>query len=183
MSKRSDTERDIVAEIINLVASQVSTGVRVAGEVREKQDQARRQLESSLHTIREAADVTVRMVRLLDEIEQPLRQAIPVISRAASVLDGILDGLPDDTADQVAEIIPRLRALLDGLAPLAAMGAAMAPRTPAAPAKSTDSSPKPAKKAAQPVKKAAPSSASKATKKTPKASAKEAAKKPAKSRK
>ena len=58
MAKRSDTDRDIVAEIINLVASQVSTGVRVAGEVREKQDQARRQLESSLHTIREAADVT-----------------------------------------------------------------------------------------------------------------------------
>ncbi len=36
MSKRSDSERDIVAEIINLVASQVSTGVRVAGEVREE---------------------------------------------------------------------------------------------------------------------------------------------------
>lgn len=179
MSKRSDTERDIVAEIINLVASQVSTGVRVAGEVREKQDQARRQLESSLHTIKEAADVTVRMVRLLDEIEQPLRDAIPVISRAASVLDGILDGLPDDTADQVAEIIPKVRALVDGLAPLAAMGAAMAPRA----ASPTATKPETAAKATKKVAKTAKKTTSSTTKKVAKKPAKKAAYKPAKSRK
>ena len=176
MSKRSDTERDIVAEIINLVASQVSTGVRVAGEVREKQDQARRQLESSLHTIKEAADVTVRMVRLLDEIEQPLRDAIPVISRAARVLDGILDGLPDDTAEQVAEIIPKVRALVDGLAPLAAMGAAMAPRAASPTATKTESPSKATKKEAKTVKKAAPATASKAAKTATKKPAKKAAK-------
>ena len=176
MSKRSDTERDIVAEIINLVASQVSTGVRVAGEVREKQDQARRQLESSLHTIKEAADVTVRMVRLLDEIEQPLRDAIPVISRAAHVLDGILNGLPDDTADQVAEIIPKVRALVDGLAPLAAMGAAMAPRAASPTAAKTQTPAKATKKAAKTVKKAAPATASKADKTATKKPAKKAAK-------
>ncbi|MDA2973928.1 MAG: hypothetical protein O2986_05185 [Actinomycetota bacterium] len=179
MSKRSDTERDIVAEIINLVASQVSTGVRVAGEVREKQDQARRQLESSLHTIKEAADVTVRMVRLLDEIEQPLRDAIPVISRAARVLDGILDGLPDDTADQVAEIIPKVRALVDGLAPLAAMGAAMAPRA----ASPTATKPETAAKATKKVAKTAKKTTSSTTKKVAKKPAKKAANKPAKSRK
>jgi hypothetical protein len=179
MSKRSDTERDIVAEIINLVASQVSTGVRVAGEVREKQDQARRQLESSLHTIKEAADVTVRMVRLLDEIEQPLRDAIPVISRAASVLDGILDGLPDDTADQVAEIIPKVRALVDGLAPLAAMGAAMAPRAASPTATKPETAAKATKKAAKTAKKTTSST----TKKVAKKPAKKAANKPAKSRK
>ena len=176
MSKRSDTERDIVAEIINLVASQVSTGVRVAGEVREKQDQARRQLESSLHTIKEAADVTVRMVRLLDEIEQPLRDAIPVISRAARVLDGILDGLPDDTADQVAEIIPKVRALVDGLAPLAAMGAAMAPRAASPTATKTETPSKATKAAPKKVMKAPPATASKAAKTATKKPAKKAAK-------
>ena len=178
MSKRSDTERDIVAEIINLVASQVSTGVRVAGEVREKQDQARRQLETGLHTIKEAADVTVRMVRLLDEIEQPLRDAIPVISRAASVLDGILDGLPDDTADQVAEIIPKVRALVDGFAPLAAMGAAMAPRAASPTATKPETAAKATKKVAKTAKKTTSS-----TTKVVKKPAKKAANKPAKSRK
>ncbi len=178
MSKQSDTERDLVAEIINLVASQVSTGVRVAGEVRERQDQARRQLETGFHTIKEAADVTVRMVRLLDEIEQPLRDAIPVISRAASVLDGILNGLPDDTADQVAEIIPKVRALVDGFAPLAAMGAAMAPRA-ASPTATKPTAAKATKKVAKTAKKTTSST----TKKVAKKPAKKAANKPAKSRK
>jgi len=179
MSKQSDTERDLVAEIINLVASQVSTGVRVAGEVRERQDQARRQLETGFHTIKEAADVTVRMVRLLDEIEQPLRDAIPVISRAASVLDGILNGLPDDTADQVAEIIPKVRALVDGFAPLAAMGAAMAPRA----ASPTATKPETAAKATKKVVRTAKKTTSSTTKKVAKKPAKKAANKPAKSRK
>ncbi|MEL0076335.1 MAG: hypothetical protein VW708_09425, partial [Ilumatobacter sp.] len=91
MAKDRDGDRDIVAEIINMVAAQVSSGMRVAGEVRERQEQARQQLEGGLRALRDAADVSVRMIRLLDEIEQPLRESIPVIRRAAGVLDEVLD--------------------------------------------------------------------------------------------
>ena len=91
MAKDRDGDRDIVAEIINMVAAQVSSGMRVAGEVRERQEQARQQLEGGLRALRDAADVSVRMIRLLDEIEEPLRESIPVIRRAAGVLDEVLD--------------------------------------------------------------------------------------------
>ncbi|NCW49568.1 MAG: hypothetical protein EBV88_08895, partial [Actinobacteria bacterium] len=94
MAKDRDGDRDIVAEIINMVAAQVSSGMRVAGEVRERQEQARQQLEGGLRALRDAADVSVRMIRLLDEIEEPLRESIPVIRRAAGVLDEVLDALP-----------------------------------------------------------------------------------------
>lgn len=169
MAKNNDGERDIIAEIINLVAAQVSTGVRVAGEVRERQEQARKQLEGSLQALRDAADVSVRMIRLLDEIEQPLRESIPVIRRAAAFIDEVLDALPDDLGSQLAEALPKIRSLVDALAPLAAMGAAMAPRPPAGTTSTTATTSKkkaPSKgAAARPKKPTAKASASSAAKK------------------
>ncbi|MGB1610251.1 MAG: hypothetical protein ACPHGX_07610, partial [Ilumatobacteraceae bacterium] len=165
MAKDRDGDRDIVAEIINMVAAQVSSGMRVAGEVRERQEQARQQLEGGLRALRDAADVSVRMIRLLDEIEEPLRESIPVIRRAAGVLDEVLDALPDDLASQLSEALPRVRSLLDALAPLAAMGAAMSPRPATAPTTP------PVKRPAAPAKKAPRTTASTPKKTAPKKAA------------
>ena len=55
---------------------------------------------------------------LLDEIEQPLREAVPQLARAAQMLGQLLDEAPEDLGEQLKNTWTSVNSLLEGLGPL-----------------------------------------------------------------
>ncbi len=109
---------EFISEVVNLLAGPVSAGMKKAGEANQRRMELQEHLEQIVEDARRAGDVARRMVALLDEIEQPLREAVPQFARAAQMLGQLLDEAPDDLAEQMRSTWSSVNALVDGLGPL-----------------------------------------------------------------
>jgi len=115
---------EFITEVVNMLAGPVSAGVKKAGEANQRRMELQEHLEQIVEDARRAGDVARRMVSLLDEIEQPLREAVPQFARAAQMLGQILDEAPDDLAAQMRSTWSMrsnwssVNSLVDGLGPL-----------------------------------------------------------------
>ena len=109
---------EFITEVVNMLAGPVSAGVKKAGEANQRRMELQEHLEQIVEDARRAGDVARRMVSLLDEIEQPLREAVPQFARAAQMLGQILDEAPDDLAAQMRSTWSSVNSLVDGLGPL-----------------------------------------------------------------
>ena len=109
---------EFITEVVNLLAGPVSAGVKKAGEANQRRMEIQEHLEQIVEDARRAGDVARRMVSLLDEIEQPLREAVPQFARAAQMLGQLLDEAPDDLAAQMRSTWSSVNSLVDGLGPL-----------------------------------------------------------------
>ena len=109
---------EFITEVVNMLAGPVSAGVKKAGEANQRRMELQEHLEQIVEDARRAGDVARRMVSLLDEIEQPLREAVPQFARAAQMLGQILDEAPDDLAAQMRSTWSSINSLVDGLGPL-----------------------------------------------------------------
>ncbi len=188
---------EFISEVVNLLAGPVSAGMKKAGEANQRRMELQEHLEQIVEDARRAGDVARRMVALLDEIEQPLREAVPQFARAAQMLGQLLDEAPDDLAEQMRSTWSSVNALVDGLGPLLmlAQGAAgmfggsgmkASPSTAAKPtaAKKTGTAKTPpAKKPSKTTKKAASAKATPAKKSVAKKSVSAGTKKAASSKK
>ena len=166
MATDDRTRDDLISELINLLAGPVSTGVKAVGQANQRRIEAMEHLDQVCTELRRLADVSRRMINLLDEIEGPLRAAAPQIGRLAQLVDDVLDEAPEDLGRRLSHLMTSLERLGDGLGPLLLLAqgaagmfggtrqpsAATSPATTAAPAKKAPVKKAPAKKA--PAKKA-----------------------------
>lgn len=88
MATDDRTRDDLISELINLLAGPVSTGVKAVGQANQRRIEAMEHLDQVCTELRRLADVSRRMINLLDEIEGPLRAAAPQIGRLAQLVDG-----------------------------------------------------------------------------------------------
>lgn len=116
-----DRTSELLTELINRLSGPVTAGAKLASDAATRRADAQRQLEELCAELRQARDVGRRVVALLDDIEEPLRRAVPVIGRVAGLLEEILDEAPDDVGAQLSALVTRLGGLVDGLAPLMMM--------------------------------------------------------------
>lgn len=116
-----DRTGELLTELINRLSGPVTAGAKLASDAATRRADAQRQLEELCAELRQARDVGRRVVALLDEIEEPLRRAVPVIGRVAGLLEEILDEAPDDVGAQLSALVAKLGGLVDGLAPLMMM--------------------------------------------------------------
>ena len=182
MATEDRSRDDLISELINMLAGPVSTGVKAVGQANQRRLEAMEHLEQVCAELRRLADVSRRMVDLLDEVEAPLRAAAPQIGRLAQMVGDVLDEAPDDLGKRLSHLMTSLEKLGDGLGPLLMLAqgaagmfggarqpsAATSPTTPPATAKNATVKKAAAKKA--PAKKAAAKKAP-AEKATGKASA------------
>ena len=153
---------EFISELVNLLAGPVSAGMKKAGEANQRRMQMQEHVEQLVDDAKKAGDVARRMVALLDEIEQPLREAVPQLARAAQMLGQLLDEAPDDLGEQLKNTWTSVNSLLEGLGPLLmlAQGAAGMFGTPSSTSASTGSRGNPAQKASgtkkSPAKSASP---------------------------
>ena len=159
----TSTDRtEFISELVNLLAGPVSAGMKKAGEANQRRMQMQEHVEQLVDDAKKAGDVARRMVALLDEIEQPLREAVPQLARAAQMLGQLLDEAPDDLGEQLKNTWTSVNSLLEGLGPLLmlAQGAAGMFGTPSSTSASTGSRGNPAQKASgtkkSPAKSASP---------------------------
>jgi hypothetical protein len=148
MSTTADDRTELISELINLLSGPVSTGIRAAGQMNQRRIDLHQQLEEAAAEFKRMAKVAQRMVALLDEIEGPIREAIPQISRASRVLGEILDEAPDDIGARLASTVAGLNGLVEGLGPMAMMAQGMFGSRPTAAAAPAPAAKAPAKKAA-----------------------------------
>lgn len=132
MANHADERTEFISELINLLAGPVSTGVRAAGQINQRRLDLQTHLEEAVAELRHVAAVGQRMVALLDEIEGPIREAIPQITRASRLLGEILDEAPDDLGPRLVATLSGLNGLVDGLGPMAAMAQGMFGQRPPA---------------------------------------------------
>ena len=191
MATSGDDRTELISELINLLAGPVSNGMRAAGQINQRRIEAQQHLDEMIAEVRRVAQVAQRMVALLDDIEEPIRQAVPQLARAAQFIGSVLDDAPEDAGRQLAAALSSLQRLADGMGPLmmlaqgaagmfgqrpapsTAAATASTPAAPSVPAKKVPAKKAPAKKAAAkkapakkaPAKKAAAKKA--AVKKTP----------------
>lgn len=145
MATSSDDRTELISELINLLAGPVSNGMRAAGQINQRRIEAQQHLDEMIAEVRRVAQVAQRMVALLDDIEEPIRQAVPQLARAAHFIGSVLDDAPEDAGRQLAAALSSLQRLADGMGPLMmlAQGAAgmfgprPAPSTAAAAASTT----------------------------------------------
>ena len=116
-----DRTGELLTELINRLSGPVTAGAKLASDAATRRADAQRQLEELCAELRQARDVGRRVVALLDDIEEPLRRAVPVIGRVAGLLEEILDEAPDDVGAQLSALVAKLGGLVDGLAPLMMM--------------------------------------------------------------
>lgn len=109
---------DLISELINLLAGPVSTGVKAVGQANQRRIEAMEHLDQVCAELRRLADVSRRMIALLDEIEGPLRAAVPQIGRLAQLVDDVLDEAPEDLGRRLSHLMTSLERLGDGLGPL-----------------------------------------------------------------
>ena len=109
---------DLISELINLLAGPVSTGVKAVGQANQRRIEAMEHLDQVCAELRRLADVSRRMIALLDEIEGPLRAAVPQIGRLAQLVDDVLDDAPEDLGRRLSHLMTSLERLGDGLGPL-----------------------------------------------------------------
>ena len=188
MSTTAEDRTELISELINALSGPVSAGIRAAGQLNQRRIDLHQQLEEAASEFKRMAQLAQRMVALLEEIEGPIREAIPQISRASRVLGEILDEAPDDIGARLASTVAGLNSLVEGLGPMAMMAQGMfggrqapasSPRqagnssaSAPSPAKSSPAKKAPAKKAAAvkkaAAKKAAPAKKTASKKATPK---------------
>ena len=138
----TSTDRtEFISELVNLLAGPVSAGMKKAGEANQRRMQMQEHVEQLVDDAKKAGDVARRMVSLLDEIEQPLREVVPQLARAAQMLGQLLDEAPDDLGEQLKNTWTSVNSLLEGLGPLLmlAQGAAGMFGTPSSTSASTGS--------------------------------------------
>jgi hypothetical protein len=156
MASSSDDRTELISELINLLAGPVSNGMRAAGQINQRRIEAQQHLDEMIAEVRRVAQVAQRMVALLDEIEEPIRQAVPQLARAAQFIGSVLDDAPEDAGRQLAAALASVQRLADGMGPLLmlAQGAAgmfgqrPAPSNAATPASTSAASGTPKKQAA-----------------------------------
>ncbi|MEC8019174.1 MAG: hypothetical protein VX437_06095 [Actinomycetota bacterium] len=160
----TSTDRtEFISELVNLLAGPVSAGMKKAGQANQRRMQMQEHVEQLVDDAKKAGDVARRMVSLLDEIEQPLREAVPQLARAAQLLGQILDEAPDDLGEQLKNTWTTVNSLLEGLGPLLmlAQGAAGMFGTPSSTSAATGS------RASNPAQKVSGAKKSAATKASP----------------
>ncbi|MEC8502549.1 MAG: hypothetical protein VXY70_03135 [Actinomycetota bacterium] len=160
----TSTDRtEFISELVNLLAGPVSAGMKKAGQANQRRMQMQEHVEQLVDDAKKAGDVARRMVSLLDEIEQPLREAVPQLARAAQLLGQILDEAPDDLGEQLKNTWTSVNSLLEGLGPLLmlAQGAAGMFGTPSSTSAATGS------RASNPAQKVSGAKKSAATKASP----------------
>ncbi len=114
----SQDRSEFISELINLLAGPVTAGVKKAGEANRKRMEIQEHVEHLVGELQHTIAVGQRLVRLLDDIEEPLRAALPQLTRAADLLGRILDEAPDDLPTKLRSSAESLTKLADGLGPL-----------------------------------------------------------------
>ena len=118
MATSGDDRTELISELINLLAGPVSNGMRAAGHINQRRIEAQQHLDEMIAEVRRVAQVAQRMVALLDDIEEPIRQAVPQLARAAQFIGSVLDDAPEDAGRQLAAALSSLQRLADGMGPL-----------------------------------------------------------------
>ena len=125
MSTTAEDRTELISEVINALAGPVTSGLRAAGQINQRRLDVQQHLEESLGELRRMSQVVQRLVNLLDELEGPIRDAIPQVTRATAVLREVLDQAPDDIGTRLASTLTTLNGVVEGLGPMAVMAQGM----------------------------------------------------------
>ena len=109
---------DPLSELVGLVAGPIAAGIRSVDQVRRAADELLRGVENFNATMQTLNETASRLNRLLDDIEPPIRAAMPQVTRTVRTADELsqrLGSLPFD----VAEFMVSMMDLSRRLAPLA----------------------------------------------------------------
>lgn len=109
---------DAFADIVNLLAAPLASGIRAADQLRHGVDELIRAVENVNRTMENLNETAARVNALLAEVEQPVRAMIPQLTRAVERADAISRVL--DPA-KVSEVVTGLGDLTKRLAPLAGL--------------------------------------------------------------
>lgn len=112
------SNNDAFAEIVNLLAAPIASGIRAVDQLRHGVDEMIRAVENVNRTMENLNEAATRVNTLLAEVEEPLRAMMPQVTRtiaAADALTGALD------PGRVTEVLNSIGDLTKRLAPLAAL--------------------------------------------------------------
>lgn len=114
----SGPSNDAFAEIVNLLAAPIASGIRAADQLRHGVDEMIRAVENMNRTMENLNEAATRVNALLSELEEPVRAMIPQVTRTVTAADALTKAL--DPA-RVTEVLNSVGDLAKRLAPLANM--------------------------------------------------------------
>jgi ABC-type transporter Mla subunit MlaD len=109
---------DAFAEIVNLLAAPIASGIRAADQLRHGVDEMIRAVENMNRTMENLNEAATRVNALLSEVEAPVRAMMPQLTRTVTAADALTKAL--DPA-RVTEVLNSVGDLAKRLAPLANM--------------------------------------------------------------
>lgn len=109
---------DAFADIVNLLAAPIASGIRAADQLRHGVDELIRAVENVNRTMENLNETAARVNSLLADVEEPVRAMIPQLTRAVERADAISRVLDPG---KVSEVVTGLGDLTKRLAPLAGL--------------------------------------------------------------
>ena len=119
----TDDRNDGIADVINLLAAPIAGGIRSVEQFRKGVDELWRAVENLNKTMENLNEAAVRVNSLLAEVEEPIRAAIPQLTRTIQAADAItsqLEGPVKAAAPNIEKVVetfssPTFTALPDQL--------------------------------------------------------------------
>lgn len=102
---------DAFADIVNLLAAPIASGIRAADQLRHGVDELIRTVENVNRTMESLNEAAARVNALLADVEQPVRAMIPQITRtieAADTITRVLEAPVRRAAPNVDKIVETL---------------------------------------------------------------------------
>lgn len=84
---------DAFADIVNLLAAPIASGIRAADQLRHGVDEMIRAVENMNRTMENLNEAATRVNALLAEVEEPVRAMIPQLTRTVEAADAITRAL------------------------------------------------------------------------------------------
>jgi ABC-type transporter Mla subunit MlaD len=112
----SGPSNDAFAEIVNLLAAPIASGIRAADQLRHGVDEMIRAVENVNRTMENLNEAASRVNALLAEVEEPVRAMMPQVTRTVHAADALAKAL--DPA-RITEVLNSVGDLTKRLAPLA----------------------------------------------------------------
>jgi hypothetical protein len=102
---------DGLADVINLLAAPIASGIRTAEQFRRGIDELLRSVENLNRTMENLNETATRVNRLIGDIEEPVRAMIPQLTRTVENADRIsrmLEGPIEATAPNIERMVETL---------------------------------------------------------------------------
>jgi ABC-type transporter Mla subunit MlaD len=105
------TRSDGLADVINLLAAPIASGIRTVEQFRRGADELIRSVENLNRTMENLNETATRVNRLIADIEEPVRAMIPQLTRtieAADQMTRLLEGPVRSTAPNIEKMVETL---------------------------------------------------------------------------